>query len=83
MTIEDQIRGERLQYDINSNRDKRVDTKELGFKYKGNTADEYFSKFDNALDLINKIRDGELSLNEVKDEQAKLKSGMEKIKKEL
>ena len=64
-----------------NNLDKRVDTKELGFKYKGNTADEYFSKFDNALDLINKIRDGEISLNDVKDEQAKLKSGMEKIKK--
>ena len=53
----------------------------LVFKYKGNTGDEYFSKFDNALDLINKIGDGEISLNGAKDEQAKLKSSMGEIKK--
>ena len=50
-------------------------------KYKGNTADEDFSKFDNALDFIYKIRDGEISLNEAKEEQAKLKSSMGEIKK--
>ena len=44
-------------------------------------ADEDFSKFDNALDLINKIRDGEISLNEAKDDQTKLKSDMGEIKK--
>ena len=53
----------------------------LLFKYKGNTADQDFSRFDNALDLINKIRDGEISLNEAKDEQAKLKSSIGEIKK--
>ena len=51
------------------------------FKYKGNTPDEDFTKFDNALDLINKIRDGEISLNEAKTEQTKLRSDIEKIKK--
>ena len=56
--------------------DKSVDTNKLVFKYKSNTADKDFSKFDNALDLINKITDGEISLNEAKDEQAKLKSSM-------
>ena len=38
--------------------DKKVDTHKFVFKYKGNTSDEDFSKFDNALDLISKIRDG-------------------------
>ena len=40
----------------------------LVFQYKGNTPDEDFSKFDNALDLLNKIRDGEISLKEAKEE---------------
>ena len=64
-----------------SNLDKSVDINKLVFKYKGNTADEDFSKFDNALDLINEIGDGEISLNEVKDEQAKLKSSMGEVKR--
>ena len=64
-----------------NNLDKKVDTNKLVFKYKGKTADQDFSKFDNALDLINKIRDGEISLNEAKDEQTKLRSDMGEIKK--
>ena len=64
-----------------SNLDKSVDIDKLVFKYKGNTHGEDVNKFDNALDLINKIRDGEISLNEAKDEQAKLKSSMGEIKK--
>ena len=59
-----------------NNLDKSVDTNKLAFKYKGNIADEDFNKFDNALDLISKIRDGEISLSEAKDKQAKLKSSM-------
>ena len=47
----------------------------------GNTADEDFSKLDNALDLINKIRDGEISLNEAEDDQAKLRSDIREIKR--
>ena len=43
--------------------------------------DEDFSKFDNALDLINKIRDGEISLNEAKNEQTNIGSNMGEIKK--
>ena len=61
--------------------DKSVDTNKLVFKYRDNTADQDFSKFDNALDLINKIRDGEISLNEAKNVQAKLKSSMGGITK--
>ena len=51
------------------NLDKRVDIDKLLFEYKGNTPDEDCSKFDNALDLKSKIRDREISLGEVKDEQ--------------
>ena len=60
---------------------KKVDINKLVFKYKGNTADETFSRFDNAFDLINKIKDGEIRLNEAKDEQTKLRSKIEEIKK--
>ena len=56
--------------------DKKVDIDKLVFKYKGNTPDEYFSKFNNTLDLINKIIDGEISLNEAKNEQTKLGPNM-------
>ena len=62
-----------------NNPDKKVD--KLVFKYKGNTPDEDFSKFDNALDLINKIRDGEINLDEAKDEQTKLRSDIGEIKR--
>ena len=63
-----------------NNLDKKVNDK-LVFQYKGNTADEDFRKFDNAFDLINKIRDGEISLNEAKDEQTKLESKIGEIKR--
>ena len=42
-----------------NNLHKRVDINKIRFRYKGNTADEEYSKFDNALDLISKIRDME------------------------
>ena len=63
------------------NLDKKVDTNKLLFKYKGNTPDEDFSKFNNALNLINKIRDGEISFSEAKDEQTKLISDIGEIKR--
>ena len=43
-------------FDKIDNLDKNVDTNKLLFEYKGNTADEDFSKSDNAFDLINKRR---------------------------
>ena len=64
-----------------NNLDKMIDIDKLVFKYKGNTPDKDFSKFDNAFDFINKIRDREICLNEAKDDQTKLKSGMVEIKK--
>ena len=63
--------------------DKMVGTGKgkLVFKYKGNTPDGDFSKYDNAFALIDKIRDGEISLNEAKDDQVKLNSNLGEIKK--
>ena len=58
-----------------------VDTDKLVFKYKDKTPNENFSKFDNALVLIDKIRNGEISLNDAIDEQTKFKSHMGDIKR--
>ena len=44
---------------------KKVNSNDLIYRYKGNTADAKFDKFDNALD-INKIQNGEITLADVK-----------------
>ena len=67
-------------YEKIKNLEKKVNNRLL-FKYKCNTSDENFSGFDNDFELTSKIRDGEISLNEVKNEQAKLKSNIGEIKK--
>ena len=64
-----------------NNLDQNVDIGKLVFRYKGNTPDEDFSTFDNALDLMNKIRDGKITLNDAKDEQTKLRSNIGEIKR--
>ena len=66
---------------LTEERFEKLGTDKLLFKYKGNTADQDFSRFDNVLDLIDKKRNGEISLTEAKDEQAKLKSYMGEIKR--
>ena len=40
----------------------------------GNTADLKFNEFDNALNIIDKIRDGKIDLANVKNNQEKFKS---------
>ena len=64
-----------------NNSKKMVDTGKLLFKYKSNTADQDFSKFDNALDLTNKKKEGKISLIDTKDDQARLKSDMGETKR--
>ena len=54
-----------------NNLDRKVDPDKLVFKYKGKTADADFKEFDNVLSLKNKIKDGEISLNDAKDDQAR------------
>ena len=58
-------------FENTNNLDKIADIDKLVFKYKDNTPDEDFSKFDNVFDLINKMRDGKISLIEAKDDQTK------------
>ena len=54
--------------------DKKVNSDDLIYRYKGNTADPKFDKFDNALNIINEIQNSEKSLADVKSNQEKLKS---------
>ena len=46
--------------------DERVNRDDLIYRYKGNVADRKLDEFDNALDIINKIRDGKKDLADVK-----------------
>ena len=46
--------------------DERVNRNDLIYRYKGKVADRKFDEFDNALDIINKIRDGKKDLADVK-----------------
>ena len=57
----------------------KVNSDDLIYRYKGNTAD---SKFDNAFSLLDKIRDGKISLADAKNDPAKFKSNLNEIEKE-
>ena len=49
--------------------------------YTGNTADVKFDKFDNALNIINKIQNVKIDLADVKNNQEKFKSYFGEIRK--
>ena len=61
--------------------DKRVKLDDLIYRYKGNTRNEEFNKYDNALDLIDKIRNGEIKLADAKNNQNNFKMHLGEIKK--
>ena len=61
--------------------DKKIGSDDLIYRYKGRTADAKFDKFDNALDIRNKIRNGKTSLTYVENNQAKFKSNLSEVKK--
>ena len=61
--------------------DKKVNRDNLVYRYNGKSPDEKFGKYDNALDLINKIKNGEIELLDVKNDQTVFKSLLGKIKK--
>ena len=42
--------------------DNKVDTGNLIYRYKGKTHDGKFDEFDNTINLINKIRDGTMTI---------------------
>ena len=50
-------------------KDERVDSKNLIYRHKNNTDDINFNAFDNALDIVNRIRDGKKDLADVKNNQ--------------
>ena len=61
--------------------DNKVDTGNLIWRYKGETTDEKFDEFDNAFSLLDKIRDGIMSIPGAKIDQRKFKSKLGEIKK--
>ena len=61
--------------------DKEVNSNDLTYRYKSNTADVKFDEFDSALNIINKIQNGEISLANVKNNQEKFQSYLKEIKK--
>ena len=54
--------------------DKKVNSDDLIYRYESNSPDLNFDEFDNALPLIDKTRDGKISLTDVKNYQEKFKS---------
>ena len=71
--------GERL--DEITELDEKFNADNLIYKYKGHTADLKFNKFDNSHSLIDKIKKGEISLADTKNNQIKFKSELGEIKK--
>ena len=61
--------------------DEKVNRNDLVHRYKGKSPDEKFDKYDNALDLIDKIKNGEIKLAEAKNDQINFKSSLGEIKK--
>ena len=57
-----------------TNLDKKVNNDDLIYRYKGNTPDTKFDKFDNAVNIINKIQNGEISLADAKVIKRNLKN---------
>ena len=60
---------------------KKVNSDNLIHKYKGSTADAKFDKFDNALNIINKVNNCEISLADVENDQEKFRSYLGEIRK--
>ena len=60
---------------------EKVNYDDLIYRYKGNTANVKYDQFDNALSLLDKIRDGKISLTDGKNGQAEFKLDLNKKKK--
>ena len=61
--------------------DKKVNRDDLIYRYKGKTSDENFNTYYNAFGLIDKIKNGEIKLDEAKNDQIRFKSNLGEIKK--
>ena len=51
------------------------------YRYKGRTPDEKFGKYDNAFDLIDQMKNGEIKLAEAENDQTNFKWSLGKINK--
>ena len=60
---------------------KKVNCDDLVYRYKRESPDEKFDKYDNALDLINGIQDDDIKLSNVRNDQIKFKLHLGEIKK--
>ena len=60
---------------------KKVNFDDLIYRYKGKTPEGIFDKYDNALNLINKIKNGKIKLAQAKTDQIQFKSNFGEIKK--
>ena len=61
--------------------DKKVNPDDLVYRYKDKTPDKKFDKYDNSLNLINKIKNGEIKLAKAKNDQIRFKLNLVEIKK--
>ena len=52
---------------------EKVNYDDLIYRYKGNTFDEKFNTYENAFSLSEKIRDGKISLTNVKNDEEKFR----------
>ena len=70
-----------LRLDEIAKLDEKVNHDDLIYRYKGKTPDEKFDKYDNALNLIDKIKNGKIKLADVKNDQIKFKWNLGEIKR--
>ena len=62
--------------------DKKVNSDDTIYRYKGPTPDAKFDEYDNAFDLLDKIREGRKKLSDVKkNDQLKFKSHLGEMKR--
>ena len=62
-----------------TNLDKKVNSDDFIYRYKGNTADEKFHKLDDVFSLLDKTRTGKIRLAGAKNDQVKFKFNLEEI----
>ena len=61
--------------------DEKSNRDDLIYRYKGTTPDEKFDEYDNALGLIDKIKNDKVKLADAENDQINFKSSLSEIKK--
>ena len=69
------------RYDEITKLDKKVNLNDLMYGHKGKTPEKNVDTYDNALDLIDKIKYGRIKLADGKNDQIQFKSNLGKIKR--